>query len=119
MARVICPVGISRMWAWSDASREPSAPSWMRELRLCWTSATLWIFMKGTCSFSERVRTVRTDGELELEQQLVGGHPLGVARPPVLPADLAELARPVGQDERAAAVAGVRVGGPLGLVEAG
>ena len=40
---------------------------------------------------------VRADRELELEQELVRRLAFGVVRAPVLAADLAELARPVGQ----------------------
>src|SRR4051812_44795580 len=50
------------------------------------------------------MRTVCANGELELEEELVGGDVAGVVRPPVLPADLTELARPVGHDKGTAAV---------------
>ena len=43
-------------------------------------------------------------GELELEQQFVGGQALAVAGAAELAANLAELARPVSQNERAAGV---------------
>src|SRR5262245_14400727 len=54
---------------------------------------------------SERVRAVRADREQELEQDLVGVDALGVGRAAELAADLAELARPVGQERRSALVA--------------
>src|SRR6187455_2635544 len=46
------------------------------------------------------MRPVGTDGILELEEKLVRWIPGGVLRPPVLAAHLAELARPVRQNER-------------------
>src|SRR6187397_2317015 len=49
---------------------------------------------------SERMRTVCTDGKLELEEKLVRRIPGGVLRPAVLAAHLAELARPIRQHER-------------------
>src|SRR5437763_16651494 len=54
----------------------------------------------------ERVRAVRADGKLELEQQLVGDRPFRVVRAAVLSADLAEFAGPVRQDSRPAPVEG-------------
>ena len=53
------------------------------------------------------------DGEEELEEQLVGGRALGVPDPPVLAADLAELARPVGHERRSAGVLEERIDRPL------
>src|SRR5262245_23348573 len=50
------------------------------------------------------MRTVRSDRELELEQQLVRRRTDRVVRPPVLAPDLAELARPVRERQRAAGV---------------
>ena len=55
--------------------------------------------------------------EHELEQELVCSQMLGVAGAPQLPADLAEFARPVGQDQRAASILQGGVVIPLGLVE--
>src|SRR3954452_20909105 len=49
---------------------------------------------------SERVRAVRPDRELELEQELIGRIRLRVAGAAVLTANLAELARPVAQRQR-------------------
>src|SRR5262249_13264899 len=57
---------------------------------------TVGIFIERGSFGSERVGAVGADGELELEQELVGLDPFGVGRVPVLAADLAELARPVG-----------------------
>jgi hypothetical protein len=54
---------------------------------------------------SELVRTVRTDRELKLKQELVRELVSRVFGPPVLPADLAELARPVRQQQRLARIA--------------
>jgi hypothetical protein len=42
----------------------------------------------------ERVRAVRPDRELQLKQELIGGRSVGVIRPAVLTAQLAELAGP-------------------------
>src|SRR2546423_13362122 len=50
------------------------------------------------------MRSVRADRELELKQQLVGAVDERVIRAPVLRTHLAELARPVGDDERRAGV---------------
>ena len=50
----------------------------------------------------ERMRAVRADRELELEQELVRRRADRVVGAPVLPAHLAELARPVRQDRRPA-----------------
>src|SRR5262252_1931558 len=52
----------------------------------------------------KRVRAMRTNRKLELEQELVRVFSGAVVRPPVLSADLAELARPVRQRERTALV---------------
>src|SRR5260221_5356441 len=52
----------------------------------------------------ESVGAVRADGEEELEQELVGGAPFPETGVAVLGADLAELARPIGEDEGAALV---------------
>src|SRR6185436_11667141 len=62
---------------------------------------------------------VGADREKELEQELVlcVVH-VAERRAAVLPADQAELARPVAQDERAAVVTDVRVVGALGVVVA-
>src|SRR4051812_10610111 len=59
--------------------------------------------------FLEHVRAVRADCEKKLEQKLVRRDVLRVPRPPILAADLAELARPVGQQERGALVRQRRV----------
>src|SRR5512138_853837 len=48
---------------------------------------------------SERVCAVRPHRKDELEQELVGGSAFPVVRPAKLAADLAELARPVGQEQ--------------------
>src|ERR1051325_1541448 len=53
----------------------------------------------------EGVRPMRTDRELQLEQQFVGDLIAGIGRAAVLPAHLAELARPERQRRRAALVA--------------
>src|SRR5262249_18914556 len=44
---------------------------------------------------SEHVGAMRADRKQELEQELVGIHAFGVPRVAILPANLAELARPV------------------------
>src|SRR4029077_10294211 len=49
---------------------------------------------------SERVCAMRANREEELKQGLVGSHPFRVVGVPVLATNLAELARPVGQDQR-------------------
>src|SRR6478672_10082742 len=58
-------------------------------------------FVKTAPCDLERVRSVRADGKLELEQQFVGCRPDGVVGAPVLGANLAELARPERQEGRA------------------
>src|SRR5947209_19922952 len=50
------------------------------------------------------MRPVRTDGKLELEQQLVRRRSERIVGASELRANLAELARPVGDDERSAGV---------------
>ena len=54
---------------------------------------------------SKLVRPMRTDGKLELKQELVGEIASGVLRPAVLTTNLVELARPVREQQRLAAVA--------------
>src|SRR5512146_1992927 len=76
------------------------------------SSASSW------APLSEGMGAVGADRVDELEQQLVGGLVLPEARVAVLGSDLAELARPVREDERAAPVAQARVLGPLGVVVA-
>src|SRR6266849_9096675 len=68
-------------------------------------------FRTGAARVLERVRPVRPDRELELEQELVRRWPDRVLRPAVLPAHLAELARPVRQDERLAGIQQRRIVG--------
>src|ERR1051325_260023 len=51
---------------------------------------------------------VRADGELQLQEKLVGGLDVAVPRAPELPADLAELRRPEGEGGGEAAVARAR-----------
>src|SRR5579871_1784360 len=50
------------------------------------------------------MRSVRADGELELEKKFVRGSILAVMGASELPADLAELARPISKYERSARV---------------
>src|SRR6185295_16109267 len=64
------------------------------------------------------MRPVRADRELELEQQLVGRLSERIVRAAILRADLAELARPVGHDERAAGIGERRVGRAIGPIVA-
>ena len=52
----------------------------------------------------ERMRSVGADGELELEQKLVRGPVVAITGAAELAADLAEFARPVGEDKRATGV---------------
>src|SRR5688500_5527784 len=70
------------------------------------SASIVGIFMKSSLrmSGSERVGAVGADGEQELEEQLVGLDALAVAGVAVLAADLAELARPPGQQQRGALV---------------
>src|SRR5437660_94681 len=62
---------------------------------------------------------VRPDGKLELEQELVRVDALRVVGAPVLPANLAELARPVREDQRPARIEQRRVGGAVAAVVPG
>src|SRR5512136_2912173 len=59
---------------------------------------------------------VRPQNEQELEQQVVTGPAVGVPGEPVLPANLAELAGPVGNHRRKAAVRQQSVLRPVGPV---
>src|ERR1041384_4090614 len=52
------------------------------------------------------MRSMGAHRKHELEQDLVGGEPFPVSRPPELSPNLAELARPVCEEQRAAGVAG-------------
>ena len=54
------------------------------------------------------MRTMRADGELQLEEQLVDRARVAVTRAAELPADLAELRRPEGERRRQAAIVGDR-----------
>src|SRR5438093_12397771 len=65
------------------------------------------------------MRAVRPDGELELEQELVRRGPDRIFRPAVLPAYLAELARPVGHEQRLPGIEQRCVVGTIGAVVAG
>src|SRR5919204_4250902 len=62
------------------------------------------------------MRAMRADGELELEQEFVRSRPQRVVGAPVLPADLAELARPVCEEQRAAPIEQRRVGRAVAAV---
>ena len=55
--------------------------------------------------------------KMKLEEQLVGRAPVLEPRVPILGPDLAELARPVGEDERASLVGDSRFVGVVGVVE--
>src|SRR5262245_25855860 len=61
---------------------------------------------------------VCADDELELKQQLVRRHVPGIVRPPELPSDLTELARPVRQNHRLRRVAARRLLRATGSIEA-
>src|SRR5262245_7859742 len=63
------------------------------------------------------MRAVRADGKLELKQEFIRRRPERVIGPPVLPAHLAELARPVRHDERSARVFRVRLRRAAGAIE--
>src|SRR5262245_15042213 len=65
----------------------------------------------------ERMRAMRTDVELHLEQELVGDRSFGVVGVTVLTANLAELARPVRQRERLAEVMLRRIVGTFRPIE--
>src|SRR5690348_14584590 len=66
----------------------------------------------------ENMRAVRADGKEELEQQLVALYAFRVRGAAVLRADLAELAGPEGEQQRAALVPQRRVDGAIGEVVA-
>src|SRR5690242_7862760 len=66
---------------------------------------------------SERVRSVRTHGELELEEYFVGGEAIAVARSAKLAADLGELARPISHDDRASSILDERCEWPVAAAE--
>src|SRR5467141_2101085 len=65
------------------------------------------------------MRPVRPDGKQELEQELVRRGPYRIFRPAVLPAYLAELARPVGQKQRLPGIEQRCIVGTIGAVVAG
>src|SRR6188474_2554086 len=83
----------------------------MAELKFGPTS--VWSVSPGTL---ERVGAVCADREQELEQELVGDNAFRVRGAPVLTAHLAELAGPVGHDERRSVIVESRIGGALGPV---
>jgi hypothetical protein len=56
------------------------------------------------------MRAVRADRKLELEQEFVGCIDFGVARTPILTANLAELTRPVRQAQGLARIERGRIG---------
>src|SRR5438874_9488311 len=62
------------------------------------------------------MRAVRADGELELKQEFVRSGAERVVGAPVLPANLAELARPVREDQRPARIEQRRVGRAVAAV---
>src|SRR6266571_3872512 len=66
----------------------------------------------GHSSILERMGAMRPEYKQELEAQLAAVGPFGVTRKAVLPADLAEFARPVGEQRREARV------GQIGLLRA-
>src|SRR5262245_66031883 len=65
---------------------------------------------------SERVCTMRTDGELKLKEKLICDGAVGVGGPPILAAHLTEFARPVRQEHRLSRVQKRCVGGAVGPV---
>ena len=64
------------------------------------------------------MRAVRSQREQELEQELVRGVSLGVLGAAELPSNLAELARPVGQDHRGGVVMRIGIARPLRPIKA-
>src|SRR2546423_12933975 len=64
------------------------------------------------------MRSVSADRKLELEQELIRRGSDRVVGAPILAAHLAELARPVCENRRAARIAQQRVVGAIGSVEA-
>ena len=62
------------------------------------------------------MRAVRADRKLELEQEFVGCVDFGVARTPILTANLAELTRPVRQAQGLARIERGRIGTILAVV---
>src|SRR5260370_29775720 len=71
----------------------------------------------GHSSILERMGAVRPEYKHELEAQLVGVSSLGVTRKAVLPTDLAEFARPVGEQRREAGVGQIGLLGAPGAVK--
>src|SRR5215211_5542921 len=63
------------------------------------------------------MRAVRADRELQLEQELVGSRSVRVVRPPVLAAQLAELARPERDQGRIRLVAEIGLVQPIRSIE--
>src|SRR3954465_12379851 len=67
---------------------------------------------------SERVSAMRTDRKQELEERLVRGHTFRVLRMSVLPANLAEFAGPIGDDQRRPLIDEVCVIRTIGTIDA-
>src|ERR1051326_2410965 len=65
------------------------------------------------------MRAVGANRKLELHQEFMRGWPVGVFRPAILCANLAEFARPVRQNCRLSGVVQRRVGGAIRPVVAG
>src|SRR5437879_12788626 len=64
------------------------------------------------------MRAMRPHRKLELEQKLVRGQAVSITGTPELSANLAELARPVGQNQRSAGVDQLGVVEAAGTIEA-
>src|SRR5258708_37821445 len=71
-------------------SLSAACPTFMQKRRMARSGISAGLVI--SYLFLERVRSVGADGELELEQELVGGQVLAILRAPELAADLAELA---------------------------
>src|SRR6516225_8465258 len=81
---------------WASAGPASSAKHAARRARVV-SHLKVMAHLKG-------MRAVRADRELELKQKLVGNLSRGVVGSPKLPADLTELAGPVGHRQRTAPV---------------
>src|SRR3954453_12067884 len=102
--------------ACSSRSHEDHEDIWY-PMRFVVRLRVLRAFVKtGSCDL-ERVRAVRADGKLELEQQFVGCRPDGVVGAPVLAANLGGLALPEPQGGLTPRVAERRIVCPIGSVE--
>src|SRR5512135_1641118 len=87
-------------FSFASAAKAPAPRGTIAATRSADVSRPIFMGCPLIRSRSERVRAMRPDRELHLQQQFVGRLALRVPRPAVHPAQLAELARPERDDHR-------------------